>query len=272
MADAAAKNGRGRANVGIAISLAALLISAASFLYPIWTEQTTRASVVSRYLNALVGSERSAYVARGMAAEGSQADQFAQTTGVLWQALIDSGLDASSTPSGTITDNRDGTFEVCYPALDVFRDECGKYGDFEFTERNRLARFTIDGQPVEQLFRSNEYEKTLTSLDGSNQIRAFSAGRFWDSDAQEKVILLWIDRGANVSTNGREDLTLSRIVAQDGEEAEVPIVASVFPESVSYYDAYYAAVRVPDEARFLYLCWDGVPTGESPCDWIYSIR
>lgn len=268
--DASAESSR--ANIGIAISLVALLISIITFVYPIWVANAARTDVVERYLTALVGSERSAYVARGMAAEGSQADQFAQTTGVLWEAVADAGIDAGSLDTGSVTSARDGSYEVCFPGLAIFRAECSVYADFEFSERDRLARFTIDGQPVEQLFRSYEYDKTLTSVDGSNQMRAYSAGRFWDSDSKEKVILLWIDRGANVSTAGRDDLTMSSVTAQDGEEKEVPIISSVFPESVSYYDAYYAAVRVPDEARFLYVCWSGVPQGESPCDWVYSIR
>lgn len=261
-----------RANLGIAIALAAFLLSAATFFAPLWIASVNKDSVIESYLRALVGVEKSAYVARGMAAEGSQADQFAGTIGVLWEAVADSEVDIAGIAEGSVTGIGEGNYSVCFPALDLFRDVCSVYGNFELTEGNRVARFTIDGQPVEQLFRSKRYDKPLTSVDGSNQMRAFDAGRLWDSDSKEKVILLWVDRGANVSSAGRGNLTLNTVMAQDGEEAEAPIIAASFPASFAFYDAYYAAVRVPDEARFLWVCWTGAPDGESPCDWIYSIR
>ena len=162
-----------------------------------------------------------------------------------------------------------GTYTVCFPRIDVFDVSCAQYADFEFSENSRLSRFTIYGQPVEQLYRPADYDRRSTAED-SPQLLGYIAGYFRDADANSKVIVLWLDR-VESATPDQHHIRFASMVALDSDQNEVP-ASGHFPTKVSYFDSYFAVVRVAESARFFYLCWDGVPAEESACDWIYGIK
>lgn len=268
------KNDRGeisRAKASLWISIAALVVSIISFAFPLWTQQNVRAAAIEEYVDGVVGiGSSSAYVAQGKAAEGSQASEYASTIGLLWEAVEGSGDDISGIAEGSATSKVGGDYEVCFPSLTVLPDSCSTFGDFEFGDNDRISRFTINGQPVEHLFQAGRYDNTLTSKDNAVQIRAYSAGKLYDTDREEKTLILWFDR-SNVEEEFTGELTIASTTSQDGNENTLEVLGSYFPDTVSYWDSYYAAVRLPDSARYLWVCLDGNPE-ERICEPIYNIR
>jgi len=258
-----------RTTVSLWLSAGAVLIALGSFVYPLVSSEISHQALTVRYLNALVGATPLApYTARGVAVENSHADRYAETVGLLWDGLVDSEFDGSAVANGRVSGGW-GTYTVCFPQVDVFRAECSTYADFEFSEGNRLARFTIDGLPVEQTYRYAQYDSTVTIEDDNHQIRAYRAGQFVDSDKKSKTIVLWMDRAASSTA---PSIDLLSVQAQDGQENDIDVEAVHFPPRLPKFGDAYAVVRVPDSARFLYVCWSGHSEDEKPCDWINNIR
>jgi hypothetical protein len=261
-----------RATLGIVLSMVAILISVSSFVYPIVSSEVGRWSMAERYLTALIGvGANTSYSARGLAAEGSQADKYAKTVGVAWEAALDGKADTSVVTGGQVL-GWQGTFEVCFANLDIFNDKCSTYADFEYSETNRVSRFTVDGLPVEQVFGSGNYDRPITTTGDTkpNQMQAYDAGRLYDPDGVTKTLMLRIMRKETSSASGAP-LTFVSAEVQDATEAVVEIEAKYFPPVFLFWDDYFAVIRVPAEAEFVHVCWAGMPEAETGCDWVYRL-
>jgi hypothetical protein len=261
-----------RANVGLTFSIIAIVVSVASFLYPVASAQYTHVTQAKDYLEGLVQVARPGpYLARGSAAKGSDADLYADTVGRAWETWTLNRTDEEPVAVGTVTGDW-GEYVVCFPALDIFPTECSTYSEFEYSDQDKVTRFSIDGMPIDQLYNSADYEKTATysSDDGNEQVRAYYAGKLFDPSGVASTVILRLDRSLS-STSGRSPLSFDSLIAQNGAEEQVTVYASYFPETAVYYETYFAVVRVPRNARFLHICWSGVPEGEKACDWTYNL-
>jgi hypothetical protein len=235
-----------RSVTSLRIAVLALVVSIGAAFGPPAFDVVNRAVLVSRFAEAIIStSSLDVQKASSAVSPGSTADQYIQVVTNVWAAHEDSGVTPDAEP-GTIEILGWFSVQLCFPTQPLLPYTCATFSDFEFSEAGRITRFVIDGQPLEDMFLAVNWDNDFTDdSDESDILRSLSAGT-----------LLSADR--------------SRVVAQDPSESEVPIVSSAFPATLDWFETKYAAVHVPDDTRFLFVCWTA-PSVVDGCDWFYYI-
>jgi hypothetical protein len=259
-----------RSVTSLRIAVLALVVSIGAAFGPPAFDVVNRAVLVSRFAEAIIStSSLDVQKASSAVSPGSTADQYIQVVTNVWAAHEDSGVTPDAEP-GTIEILGWFSVQLCFPTQPLLPYTCATFSDFEFSEAGRITRFVIDGQPLEDMFLAVNWDNDFTDdSDESDILRSLSAGTLLSADRSVKTVVFWIQRDRQ---NGEEfeQVALSRVVAQDPSESEVPIVSSAFPATLDWFETKYAAVHVPDDTRFLFVCWTA-PSVVDGCDWFYYI-
>lgn len=262
---------RGRWEVAsLIVAVIALLVSGLAFVWPIAAQANGRNDIVRGYLEALVENRSDEInVAAGYASLDSSAYSYATAIVNVWLAVEDSDRPDVGSALGSVAPAVDG-WTVCMPDIELFDDTCRLYANFEYGDNDRITRFTIDGVPVEKLFQLTPNEHRLTTEGDADVFDAFASSQLRDPGGERRTFVFWVRQERHPEPFSA--IQFAGLVTQDAEEEALTAVASATPESLPYWDGAYVAFRVPDETRFLQLCWSGDLAGKDPCDWLYNLR
>jgi hypothetical protein len=255
----------------VSLGLATLTSLGVAFLPFMWST-LSQTNIANNYAKHLVlPGYRTTYLSAGLAEKDSPAAQFADAVRVVRENL--EGPNGSSrvrSDPGTVSGAVDG-IHACFHLPDVFA-KCVILANFEFDTNNRVTRFTIDGIPVEQLFRAPENDTASTRTDDTGAFRAYRTVRIFDTDFKRKVLIYELDR-----TGGSDDtkpLYYDAKSTRVQDVGETPILADRYtarvPDSLLQFERPYAMFSVPYSTEFILICWNHSPVDTSQCEWIYD--
>ncbi|GAA4374959.1 hypothetical protein [Agromyces bauzanensis] len=256
----------------LVLSIVSLVVSTVTAVFlaavPLaWRPVVIQPPVASKYVEHLVTSGyRSAYLAAGLSEKDSPAWQFAEAIKTLRAAY-----------EGAVTESNDGTWrgvgdgiEGCLDLSLVYED-CVVFANFEFNENDRVVRFTIDGIPVEQLYRPANWSAPATAEDGVGQFRAYTMAELFNTDYTRKILVYQLDRSPSRADPLPFDLLYARVQYADLSEVTPEDAIYDVTGRITQWSRGVAFFDVPYNSEFIQLCWTHDPPDATVCDWIYNL-
>lgn len=254
----------------LALSVIAVFVTVGIAVVPGWVDDHNRSENAKQYLTLITSSTmNSPLAAQSYTVAKSDADTFASIIQAYWSAVDLGNTKRKDVPPGKVTDQGGGVYKACFPDVSprIFHS-CVTVARFEYDNQGLIRRFTVNNLPVGTTVSVPADPGSTLTADNNEPTDVFGVGSILDVDASQRLVVLHIRRHEHDGEHN--NITFTSVQAQDVKEHSVNLVASSFPQTLSYFEDGYAVALVPDTADFLYTCWtpDNAPT---LCQWIYRL-
>jgi hypothetical protein len=244
--------------VTVVISVVALVLSFATFIYPVASEAVRQRVVAQQYLiNMTAVSSHWARVAARLAEPDSPAEGFAER--VQW---IIQGTDARGT-TGSLDSNGSfqARFKFCLADLPTLPTHCAIADNFVYSDTGRVMDFALDGIPVAALFEGNNLDdqQWVTLSDGQqHELKVAQAASLSDVRGESTTVIML------VRSDEPKDFELTDVKLTDVDGNPRTVTWYPLARGVSDY-SYYWAFNSPVADGALDLCFSDGNQADASC-------